>query len=285
MKKLPLVSEVNATRLVSAFHYVFREDFHYDGECHEGWEFVFVDSGRIMAKAGDKRYIIKSGEMICHKPMEYHNLNPYHGDASATIFCFHCADEKMRFFENKIISVNQRQRLYLNDIVTCADHLLVAKSPLEIARDGFMEKRESATASHVQFMKNTIELLILSLYSSQSVEVQTRANSYTQHLKRKKLTDDIKNYLQQHMGQRICLEDIAAHFSYSVSTIKTVFKEETGQGIMEYYNALRLEAAKQLLEKNNAVGEIAETLGFLNSSHFSNFFKKATGIPPHSYVK
>ena len=286
MAYLPLNSAVRVTGLVSAFHFSFQEDFQYGGECHPGWEFVFVESGRIMARAGSNRYIIKSGEMICHKPMEYHNLNPYHGDASAIIFCFHCADEPMRFFQDKILTVNPRQRLYLNDIVSFSESLLMPKSPLEIARDGCMERRPEAAEEQEQFMKNTVELLILSLYASQSIEVQSRADSYSQHLKRKKLTIGIKTYLRQNLGAHIRLEDIAKHFSYSPSTIKTVFHEEAGISVMAYYNQLRLERAKELLKENtHSVGEIAEQLGFHNASHFCNFFKKETGYAPNQYRK
>lgn len=286
MTYFPLNSAVRVTGLVSAFHFSFQEDFQYDGECHPGWEFVFVESGRIMARAGSNRYIIKSGEMICHKPMEYHNLNPYHGNASAIIFCFHCADEPMQLFQDKILAVNQRQRQYLSDIVTFSETLLLPKSPLEIARDGYMDRHPDAAEEQEQFMKNTIELLILSLYASESVEVQSRADSYSQHLKRKQLTNGIKDYLQQNLGRPIRLEDIARNFSYSPSTIKTVFHQETGNSIMFYYNQLRLERAKELLKENtHSVGEIAEQLGFHNASHFCNFFKKETGSSPNQYRK
>lgn len=283
---IPLNEEIQVTSLVSAFRYTFSKNFKYDGEKHDGWEFVYVDSGKIAIQADDKKYILKAGELVCHKPMEFHTLSPYHSDATATIFCFHCSGEKMRFFENKILSIDQHQRLYLNDIVTHANAFLIPKLPLDINRDGYMQKKPSGSCIDAHFIKNSIELVILSLYSSQSTEIQSRADSYSQHLKRKHLVEEIKAYLTANIGKPINLADIAAEFSYSVSTIKTAFKDETGCSVFEYYNQQRLNIAKNLLRMNRySIGEIADLLGFNNTSHFSNFFKNATGCSPRKFLR
>ena len=50
---IPLSREIRVTGLVSAFHTHFSADFRYEGEKHDGWEFVYVESGRIRAKAED----------------------------------------------------------------------------------------------------------------------------------------------------------------------------------------------------------------------------------------
>ena len=284
MNFTPLENEISVTGLVSAFHYDFQKGFHYGGEKHQGWEFVFVDSGKIAVKADEKKYILKSGEMVCHKPMEFHTLSPYHGDASVIIFCFYCAGEKMRYFENKILSLDPRQRLYLNDIVTHAETFFSPKEPLDIVKDGSMQKSSAATPENSQFIKNTIELLILSLSSSRSTEVQQRADSYSQYLRRKNLTENIKSYLRQNLGRPVSLAGIAAEYSYSVSSVKTIFREETGQSVIAYYNGLRFSAACELLlKKDRSVSEISELLGFNNPAHFSNFFKKAAGVSPRNY--
>ena len=284
MESIILETPMQVTHLVSAFRCPLQQDFRYDGEVHNGWEFVYVETGRIMAQADDKRYIVRSGEMIFHKPMEYHNLNPYHGDATIIVCCFHCSYRDMKFFENKILSLNQRQKQYLADIVTNSEAFLLQKSPTEISADKRMYPNPSGTANHSQYIKNTIELLLLSLYAAHGVPVQSRANSYSQHLTRKRLAEGIRLHLEKNIGKPIRLADIAEIFSYSVSTIKTVFREETGKSVIAYYNDLRLSAAKEMLtEKNISIAEVAEQLGFHSTSHFSNFFKKETGISPNRF--
>lgn len=286
MEYINLETPMQVTGLVSAFRCNLQQDFRYDGEVHTGWEFVYVESGRIMAQADDKRYIVRSGEMIFHKPMEYHNLNPYHGDATIIVCCFHCSYPDIKFFENKILSLNQRQKQYLADIVANGEAFLLQKDPKEISADGRMFSKPGSAAVNGQAIKNTIELLLLSLHATQGVPVQSRANSYSQHLTRKRLTEGICSYLEKNLGKSICLAEIAETFSYSVSTVKTVFREETGKSIIAYYNDLRLSAAKELLKENTlSISEIAEQLGFHSTSHFSSFFKKETGTSPNRFEK
>lgn len=286
MEYINLETPMQVTGLVSAFRCNLQQDFRYDGEVHTGWEFVYVESGRIMAHADEKRYIVRSGEMIFHKPMEYHNLNPYHGDATIIVCCFHCSYPDIKFFENKILSLNQRQKQYLADIVANGEAFLLQKDPKEISADGRMFSKPGSAAVNGQAIKNTIELLLLSLHATQGVPVQSRANSYSQHLTRKRLTEGICSYLEKNLGKSICLAEIAETFSYSVSTVKTVFREETGKSIIAYYNDLRLSAAKELLKENTlSISEIAEQLGFHSTSHFSSFFKKETGTSPNRFEK
>lgn len=190
----------------------------------------------------------------------------------------------MRFFENKIFTLSQRQRLLLYDLVTAAELFLEPKTPLEIAKDGYMQKKLSATAETAQFIKDSIELLILSLLSSSVVKVADRVSLYEHHLERKHLTADIIRYLDSHMGQSVSINGISKEFSYSSSTIKNVFKQETGYSVIEYYNRMRFDLSKKLLaDPTYPISRIAETLGFIDSSHFSNFFKKSAGMTPRTY--
>lgn len=280
---IPLSSEIRVTGLVSAFHTHFDSDFRYSGEKHDGWEFVYVESGRVRAKADDNVYILKSGEMVCHKPQEFHSIQPYHGAADVIIFCFDCAGEKMSFFNNKILFINQRQKQYLNDIALSAGEVLLPKSPLEIARDGHMDRSPNAAPIQEQFLKNTIELLILSLLSSDSTERQKRVESYALHLQRKTLTADILTYLQENMGGKVLLEDISKQVSYSPSSIKRIFNEEMGCSIMHYLTDLRVERARELLRGSRKITEIAQEVGFDTANYFSAVFKKRTGMTPSEY--
>ena len=280
---IPLSREIRVTGLVSAFHTHFAADFRYEGEKHDGWEFVYVESGRIRAKADDNVYILKSGEMVCHKPQEFHSIQPYHGPADVIIFCFDCSGEKMRFFNNKILFINQRQKQYLNDIAIGAGEVFTPKDPLEIGRDGHMDRSPEATPLQEQFLKNTIELLILSLLSADSTERQKRVESYALHLQRKSLTSDIIAYLRENMAGKVLLTDISKQVSYSPSSIKRIFNEEMGCSIMQYLCDLRIERAKELLGGTKKVTEIAQEIGFDTANYFSAVFKKRTGMTPSEY--
>ena len=281
-----LTEELTVERLISAFYYQLPESFDYAGEAHPGWEFVYVEQGRVKVQAGADTYILKSGEMVCHQPMEYHCIRPYHSAASVIILCFTCQGARMDWFRNKILSISPRQKQYLNDAVAAGEGLLLPKTPLDIARDGTMERSPMGTVAQEQTIKNTIELLALSLLASESTERQARAERYEQHLHRRNLASEIMTYLQENLHQPIDLNSLSHQFSYSLSSIRRIFQNETGISIMAYLTQLRMEKAKQLLKKSSlSVENIAASVGYRNVYYFSNAFKAKTGKSPSQYRK
>lgn len=285
-KGIPLLEELTVDTLISAFYHAFDPDFSYEGEQHPGWEFVYVEQGSIQVQAGSDTYILKSGEMVCHQPMEFHCLRPYKGQASAIILCFTCESARTDWFRNKILSITPRQKQYLNDIVLAAEKLLEPKSPLDIVRDGTMDRSAAGTTAQEQTIKNTLELLILSLLSSQSTERQERVERYEQHLHRRTLTADIQTYLRENLHRPIRLEDLPGRFSYSLSCIRRIFREETGTTIIAYLTELRMEKAKELLTNSSlSVEAIATATGYSSLYYFSKCFKAHTGKSPTQYRK
>ncbi len=283
---VPLSEELTVERLISAFYYQLPESFQYDGEAHPGWEFVYVEQGRVKVQAGKDTYILKNGEMVCHQPMEYHCIRPYHGVASVIIVCFTCEGHRIDWFRSKILSISPRQKQYLNDAVAAGEKLLLSKTPLEIVRDGAMERSPSGTVAQEQTIKNTIELLALSLLESESTEKQIRAERYEQQMHRRKLASEITAYLQKNLDQDITLYSLSQRFSYSLSSIRRIFREETGVSIMAYLTQLRMDKARELLKESGlSIERIAVSVGYSNVYYFSNTFKAKTGKSPSRYRK
>ena len=279
-----LEDSINVSRLISAFSYCLPIDFAYGGEQHPGWEFVYVCKGKVCIQAGELTYILKSGEMVCHKPMEFHSIKPYNGSAQIIVFCFECSNAKMQFFNNKIIMITPRQRQYILDIADRATYVFAEKPPLEIVRDRQMDRLPNSTAEFEQYVKNSIELLILSLMSAQSTDLKRRSEFYEISTERQTLTSDIIHYLHEHLSETIRLADVSKQFSYSLSSIKRIFKEDTGYNIIEYLNNLRIEKAKTMLSGQPiSLDVVAQEVGFTNIYYFSNAFMKKTGMRPSEY--
>ncbi len=283
-KGVALKSEIEVTRLVSDFYYEFPDDFDYAGEIHSGWEFVYVEKGKVSVGAGNTTYILKKGEMACHKPFEFHTIKPFEGKAAVIIICFEASNEYMEYFNNKIVSVNQRQKQYLNDIANMGKMVFLPKEPLDIVRDGQMDIAPDVSTLKLQYIKDAIQLLLLSLMGADMTEKQSRITIYEHVTQRQTLTKKIKEYLNDNIDKTVTLDSISNSFSYSLSSIKRIFKEETGTSIILYLNNLRMVRAKEMLRNTDmSIGNIALLLGYSNVYYFSTAFKKKWGLSPTQF--
>lgn len=99
-------------------------------------------------------------------------------------------------------------------------------------------------------------------------------------------TETIKQYIEDHIYERIYVEDIAKLVHLNTQHLMRVFKRETGQSIMEYITQQRiLIAGKLLRETTHDIGYIADCVGCDNSSYFTKLFKRYTGFTPSEYRK
>lgn len=93
------------------------------------------------------------------------------------------------------------------------------------------------------------------------------------------------NYIQENYIRDISLNDISEHFNMSTSYFSTMFKYYTGQNFKEYLNLCRVNASKELMQKesNLKINEIATRVGCSGAVTFIRMFKKYEGVSPGQY--
>lgn len=76
-------------------------------------------------------------------------------------------------------------------------------------------------------------------------------------------------------------EAIAVDLGVSYSTLRRLFREETGMSMKSFHDEVRIRRACELLRSSDqTIKEVAGHLGFNSTFHFSAQFRKATGLPP-----
>ncbi len=72
--------------------------------------------------------------------------------------------------------------------------------------------------------------------------------------------------------------------NYDYSHLSHLFTESEGQSIQKFYNGIRIERVKEMLQQDeNTIAMIADELGFSTPAYLSTSFKKATGFTPSDY--
>jgi AraC-like DNA-binding protein/mannose-6-phosphate isomerase-like protein (cupin superfamily) len=78
----------------------------------------------------------------------------------------------------------------------------------------------------------------------------------------------------------------AAELNITVEHLCAVLKEMTGKSTSELINGrIILEAKRMLLNSGKTISEIAESLGFVDVSYFSRFFKMNTSFSPTDFIQ
>lgn len=95
---------------------------------------------------------------------------------------------------------------------------------------------------------------------------------------------ECEKYIDENYERGITVSEISRYIGVSMSYLSRIFKDETGNTIINYINEKKIQKAKEYLGGTDMkIYEIAEKLGFENTTYFSYFFKKYTGISPKEY--
>lgn len=104
------------------------------------------------------------------------------------------------------------------------------------------------------------------------------------HSRRKSLTEQTKDYVEAHLGERLQNDQIAQALFLNVDHLNRIFKKETGMTLSEYISVKRIDRAKLLLLTTRMpVSEVAMSVGFQSFSYFSKIFKKRVGVEPSKF--
>ncbi len=100
----------------------------------------------------------------------------------------------------------------------------------------------------------------------------------------KNLVIRAKEYINEHYAEAITVRDVADAVCISESYFKTIFKKSSGYSYSEYLTIVRMNQAKNLLNKTEkSVTEIALDVGYQTPNSFSSLFKRETGLTPTQF--
>jgi len=93
-----------------------------------------------------------------------------------------------------------------------------------------------------------------------------------------------QRWLEKHLQEAFLLANLAGYLAVSERTVSRRFKLATGETPLGYLQALRIDAAKRMLETTSLhVSVISERVGYGDLSTFRRLFKRQTGVSPRDY--
>ena len=91
-------------------------------------------------------------------------------------------------------------------------------------------------------------------------------------------------YIQDHLHNRIMIEELAEYVELNPSYLSRLFKKEIGVSISEYIRQMKIDAAKNMLIYSDfTIAQIASIFAFPDQSYFTEVFHKMVCETPKQY--
>lgn len=252
-----------------------------DYHTHFHYEIFIFHSGNCKYLIDNKIYDLLPGDIILmdgsklHKPFVTGDTDSY--DRSIIQFSLEWIQPTLEFLESthllKPFQINHHSIYRTNDkhlqkiigLTKDMEMLLSARSVVEVESELKVKLMELLFSIHHYRDKKLIG----------SDDIYEN-NAYIQQ---------IATYVQEHFNKKLLLEDVAKEINISKSYMVHMFKEQTGQTIMDYVMQYRLRQAIHLFKMypDWTIKKISTDCGFESEAHFSRFFKRHVGISPSKY--
>ena len=286
-KSVVLEDSVTINRIISVHYFQYMSDFSFPGESHDFWELVCVDRGEIDALAGDRRLTLKKGNILFHKPNEFHNvLTNGKVSPSLVVIGFECHSPAIKSFEDQLMSVQDTEKELLAQIIVEARNTFSGRLD-DPYQEELIFNSEPLTFGSAQLISHYLEQLMIHLYRryfSYSLPVRSsrflaEASSGTDTYNR------IVRYMEEHLGERMTIDRICRDNLVGRSQLQKLFRDTKGCGVIEFFSMMKIDTAKQMIRDNQLnFTQIADRLGYNSIHYFSRQFKQITTMTPSEYA-
>ncbi len=280
-KKTKLNSIFDVKKIVTLHYFEFDRSFEFCGEAHDFWEMVYVDKGSVAVMAGDVERVLSQGEILFHAPNEFHSIRAFNTSPNIFVISFVISSDAMNEFVGFRTVLDKPLKPFISSIITEAERAFVIPKNDTEAR-GLVHKQNAPLGAE-QLIKTYLEQLLILLLRGKHKHREasvfpSKANSESQ------LVRATKKYINANANKKIRISDICRALGYSKSYLSKIFKEQSGETIVEHITTIKISRAKSLIrESNYTLAEISDKLAFDNPQYFSRVFKRKEGMSPSEF--
>ena len=286
-KSVVLEDSITINRVISVHYFQYMSDFSFPGESHDFWELVCVDRGEIDALAGERRLTLKKGNILFHKPNEFHNvLTNGKVSPSLVVIGFVCHSPAIKSFEDQLMSVQDTEKELLAQIIVEARNTFRGRLD-DPYQEELIFNSEPLTFGSAQLISHYLEQLIIHLYRRYfSYSLPVRSSRFLAEASSGNDTyNRIVRYMEEHLGERMTIDRICRDNLVGCSQLQKLFRDTKGCGVIEFFSMMKIDTAKQMIRDNQLnFTQIADRLGYSSIHYFSRQFKQITPMTPSEYA-
>ncbi len=281
--KTKLTSVVDVSKIVTIHYYEFDKNFVFHGESHDFWEMVYIDKGQVEIRADKEMTILSQGEIIFHRPMEFHSIRAKDSSPNFFVISFESTSPVMQYLEQHSAVLNRHLKPYISAILTEAERtFVIPKNDPSLKK---LKRKENAPLGGEQLIKTSLEQLLIALIRLRMEEGQSGVFSSKESMENHIVTA-VKTFTEEKIGEPFRIGDLCAEIGYSKSYLSKLFREQTGETIATYATRMKIRRAKQMIREDSMnFTEISAALAFDNPQYFTRVFKRISGMTPTEFKR
>lgn len=225
--------------------------------------FQYVSDSRIEYLIGTHRYRLRQGDIVCIPPGTCHQVLHYEPRDTPCV--------------RNLIAVGPAFLEQAGWHGSAEQFILWRTSDsqqawLRILFDTCIQEQQCREHQWQNVLKGCIYILMAQLTRNPGTPIVAEQDG---------LFENILNYINSNLEQKLTLADTAKHFFVSERTITRVFQKNLGKSFYRYVTQLRLLTAKNLiLSEDIPLEEVCRRVGFEEYPTFYRAFRKEYGISP-----
>ncbi len=236
---------------------------------HRSIEIFALFEGELEFYVNELRYSLKPGEFMLVNSNEIHSIHSPKKNMTIVLQIPLSTFEKY-YTEERFIYFSHSSRLQDEEVMKLIGDMY-----------GTYAKKKCGYELKVQSQFYMLIYLMVTKYRETDVD-----GEMVKHNRKLNKLSTITAYMKDNYARDLSLDSLSQTFGYSPTYLSRMFQKYARMNCKTYLDNLRLEHAyKDLVNTEQAIGEIAIQNGFPNSKAFSKVFQKKYGMLPSEFRK
>lgn len=233
---------------------------------HEHYVIGFIEKGQRYLSCKNKEYTTSTGDLLLFNPFDSHTCE----QIDDKVLDYRCINIKPEIMKKTVFEITGKNYLpKFNQPVIFRSELVPLLQKLHYI---IMEEE-------LDFKKEELFFFLIEQLIEEHTEPNLQSNLENTNIEIQAVCD----YLENNYAEHIVLDELSTIAGMNKYSLLRNFTKLKGITPYRYLENIRVNKAKKLLEKGVEPIDAAIQTGFVDQSHFTNFFKNFIGLTPKQY--
>ncbi|MDD6484504.1 MAG: AraC family transcriptional regulator [Clostridiales bacterium] len=273
-----VTNAIHISNMYSLFTIHYPNGYTFDGEVHDFWECLFIRTGSLHVVGDDRVYDLAENDFIVHSPLELHKFVVTSSEGvDILVFSFDASGIILNKLMKNAFHLNAAAACNAAKIIDCINaykNMFTNKLHISLRAAEYMTRDNI----YSQTILSYIYLLLAFVKEDQIILPSSKSSSAV-------IFGEAVRCMENNIHTNLTIPRLSRILGASPTNIQNAFIKHSGLSVHKYFVKLKINTAISYLSKGMDVTTLAELLGFSSQAHFTNTFKKETGLSPTAYRK